>query len=1014
MQQERIHIIGGGISALVAAFELTNDPAWQDRYHITIHQMGWRLGGKAASGRNASRNDRIEEHGLHLFFGYYENAFRVIRRCYAELGRPSDHPLAHWEDAFKKRSRIVCKEAFNGEWHEWVLNFAENDEVPGDSVAESSSVQGARMMLALVRDGLIALHSVSAGRGLFLSQPVSRLIEHLMTLDLRRVRADNVQWLVPVLRAYRHAVRRDLGDSVERDFHARQTWGFVDFGVSIMIGMIVDDLISDPVDWHKLDHLDFRDWLRGHGASDAAINSGLLRALADASFATRSTGAAGTSLHMTLRMLCTYKGAIVWEMQGAMGEVVIAPLYELLRRRGVTFEFFHRADRIELGTAPDGRRRIERVVMGRQATLKDQGRPYEPLRDVKGVACWPNEPFYDQLTAGDALRAGDHNLENWWGEWPDIAKLTLTAGVDFDRLILAVGAGVLPYICEELIDDPNNPRFGQMVRGLQTTMTQAAQLWMKPTLEQLGADSDRPVVLGFAQDFNTWADMSHHISRESWTDGEVGSLAYLCAALEDETNFAPPPRDAHDYPWTLRQRVITNARSWLGQHAAALWPRGVRSANPDGLDLRMLEGPRHLDDDSRLRAQHMCASWNPSDRYVLAPVGNTQTRLRSQDSGYANLVLAGDWTLNSFSMGCAEAATASGLHAAATVGGRAPTVIGNWLDQVWRSQGRRDETLRPKTPPTSSARPRIRRFGELMPLPPYVSTGTTMRWLFLAADHEVLAQMCTQFLNLGRTVYRPFMPWVALVATDMERTASKAAHENYGWLPERDYGFWVPLMAGTETRTGFRPERVVWFQPYMWVESGPALSNGREIFGMNKALAELSCTDDPLSLSIRSLASNLGRDEECTVRDLVRVAPAAGGSYQPDGALTDGSLFDLISGAYRGWADTGVEFKTGFARDLLAGRLTIVTLKQTPSAQNPAEACYQAVIELPTHPISPVRGSWISRDVLVDVFDHGSHRLVETLGLLGGQPHGGFRRFAPAACFRLQFDFEFSTGRVVP
>lgn len=58
-KRESIVIIGGGMSALTAAFELTSLPEWQRRYDITLYQMGHRLGGKGASGRNHKRFDRI-------------------------------------------------------------------------------------------------------------------------------------------------------------------------------------------------------------------------------------------------------------------------------------------------------------------------------------------------------------------------------------------------------------------------------------------------------------------------------------------------------------------------------------------------------------------------------------------------------------------------------------------------------------------------------------------------------------------------------------------------------------------------------------------------------------------------------------------------------------------------------------------------------------------------------------------------------------------------------------------
>ena len=35
MAKERITILGGGIAALTAAFELTRTPDWQDRFEVT-------------------------------------------------------------------------------------------------------------------------------------------------------------------------------------------------------------------------------------------------------------------------------------------------------------------------------------------------------------------------------------------------------------------------------------------------------------------------------------------------------------------------------------------------------------------------------------------------------------------------------------------------------------------------------------------------------------------------------------------------------------------------------------------------------------------------------------------------------------------------------------------------------------------------------------------------------------------------------------------------------------------
>ncbi|OBV38517.1 NAD(P)-binding protein [Janthinobacterium psychrotolerans] len=95
------------MGALTAAWYLFGQPGWQSRHEITVYQLGWRLGGKGASGRNAQQGQRIEEHGLHIWFGFYANAFSMIRRAYASLDRPAGSPLATWRDAFKQQDYVA-------------------------------------------------------------------------------------------------------------------------------------------------------------------------------------------------------------------------------------------------------------------------------------------------------------------------------------------------------------------------------------------------------------------------------------------------------------------------------------------------------------------------------------------------------------------------------------------------------------------------------------------------------------------------------------------------------------------------------------------------------------------------------------------------------------------------------------------------------------------------------------------------------------------------------------------
>ena len=89
----RIAILGGGVASLSTALELTSTPDWQTRYDITVYQMGWRLGGKGASSRNPAAAGRIEEHGLHVWFGCYDNAFRAAARLLRRAWTPCRRAL---------------------------------------------------------------------------------------------------------------------------------------------------------------------------------------------------------------------------------------------------------------------------------------------------------------------------------------------------------------------------------------------------------------------------------------------------------------------------------------------------------------------------------------------------------------------------------------------------------------------------------------------------------------------------------------------------------------------------------------------------------------------------------------------------------------------------------------------------------------------------------------------------------------------------------------------------------
>src|SRR4051794_12770653 len=131
-ERTKIAILGGGVGSIVAAFELTRTEELRERFEVTVYQLGWRLGGKGASGRDRKRGDRILEHGLHVWFGFYDEAWKAMRAAYEELDRPQHAPLPTLDKAFTPCDQIVLYDQQDGEWHAQARKFPRNGQRRGE------------------------------------------------------------------------------------------------------------------------------------------------------------------------------------------------------------------------------------------------------------------------------------------------------------------------------------------------------------------------------------------------------------------------------------------------------------------------------------------------------------------------------------------------------------------------------------------------------------------------------------------------------------------------------------------------------------------------------------------------------------------------------------------------------------------------------------------------------------------------------------------------------------------
>ncbi len=689
----RIAILGGGMGGVATAWRLS-EPGWRDRFEsITVFQRGWRLGGKGASSRGP--NGRIEEHGLHVWLGYYDNAFRLLRECYGELDRPRTRPgapILTWEDAFVPSSDIGMEDRYGDAWHHWIGHFSPNDGVPGEPDGLDPSPgpgellgRAARLLGDFVesfepepasvelRSGPAAAPRRPASAAAASVLAAGALVEGLALATPDVVAAARTEAIAAVDIALEE-IRLTLGAVASEDHAARRTWHLVGVIAAVARGLVADGVLTSPEGFRALDDEDFCDWIRRHGAPEEAIASTFVRGLYDLVFGhvdgdpNRPSFAAGVGVCLSTKILFGYQGSIFWKMTAGMGDVVFAPLYEALRARGVRIELFHRLD--GLHPSRDGTT-IDRVTLGRQVALAPEVDQYDALVEVGGLPCFPAAPLVDQLECGEEVR--EHPLEAVWCTWGDAERRVLQRGVDFDQVVFAMPPPVAGLVCRELI--AQRPEWRRMVDNLATVSTQVFQLWLREDEATLGWSRSGVTVTGFVDGFDTWASMPQLIPAERWPGDECRAIAYFCNTF---ATAWPPARPWPEHAVTETDRVKAAAKRFCSTDLGHLLPGAV---GPEGFRWELLCGADGDSGEAAFDSQYWRANVDPSDRYVLSLPGTLRHRLRPDESGYDNLVLAGDWTDNGLNAGCIEAAVVSGLQAANALLGRHRfhRISGSWL-----------------------------------------------------------------------------------------------------------------------------------------------------------------------------------------------------------------------------------------------------------------------------------------------------------------------------------------------
>jgi uncharacterized protein with NAD-binding domain and iron-sulfur cluster len=679
----KVLILGGGMAGLTAAYELTRTPELRAAWSVEVVEMGHRYGGRLASAHRPERWHRNEEHGLHVWFGFYDNTFRLAEDVYRAWQRPDGFPFDTVWDALRPIHH--SDHGFDSPHGPRLVrsHHPSNADQPG--------LRGTRTPLGWLTTLVDALATAPRTLSAMLLEPekgAARSQSHRSSVfpapgtreRLRRTvrRLESIFGRIATLTPSLDATQRVQQGAVMGRAFARMHAPVVrllrrltasnphqaEFVAAVDLLFASTRAVLDPEhgvlhdgDLDRLSHLELRELLGRHGAhADTLSCSRLLDSVYDMPFAyvdgrrDKPVLEAGTALRFTLRIVADYKYAIAFLLKCGAGETLVAPLVELLRSRGVTFTPFHRLSALDIDTH---HRRVRGVRMVRAARVKDG----YPLTIRRGpFAAFAAEPSFEHLEDGDQLRDRGVDFYSRFGDRGEDGVVERLEGRDFDDVILALPLGSV------VADADGNSPVGdwldfheparRCLERLYLVPTVAAQVWLRETPKALTV-ADRSVVT-FRAPYSVFCDMTPVIDYEGWGEQRPAASVYLCGAHP----LATPGAGSHA-PEALRED-FAEARAQLVELLDS--PEG--STELGGLEnLFHGRGVEHTMD-----TQYVRANVQPWDLADLARPGADAVRLEAADTGLTNMALAGAWVRTIMNTTSLEGAVSSGIAAARALG----------------------------------------------------------------------------------------------------------------------------------------------------------------------------------------------------------------------------------------------------------------------------------------------------------------------------------------------------------
>ena len=462
----------------------------------------------------------------------------------------------------------------------------------------------------------------------------------------------------------------------EKSLETQEFLAMIDTAAAVIIGFMEDNLLEKG--FNTINHLDFHQWLKKHGASKTTLDSGFVLMHYDKIMSYTNGDIhkpdmeAGTALQLYLPLYFCCKGAFYWDQEAGLGDAIFAPIYEVLKRRGVVFKFFHKVEELVLNS---NSKFVEEIRMTKQVRLLTE--EYNPLIKVKGLPSWPNEPKYKEIINQEAYLLQQHNidLESFWTNWTrvyeesfkhPIPEVILRRGKDFDIIVYGIPVGSLASLCPELLDKSPSLRAANEHIGRIPSFN--LQFWGTTDLEYDPKKSFNFRILDARQRKSYLTFYNDDILKsEDWkAQGlEPNHLLYI-VYMPDISHFEIPPGNNTLFPKEMTEEIKGLYMQTLPE---VLRSMGSNSFQDGVFNWTVLADPENRAGVERFDSQYVRLNFSPSDHYTQVLANTSQYRITTDGAGFDNIYFTGDWIQNGINYGTIEGAITSGLLTSKAISG---------------------------------------------------------------------------------------------------------------------------------------------------------------------------------------------------------------------------------------------------------------------------------------------------------------------------------------------------------